>query len=104
MRAPSSPPKILTAVSAFQRRASAHLLQRPGARTMFLANPSRIESMSGERQGWPFGLSLAARSDRSAAARAAIFQTSRRSGLEGGACFAPIADIARVLQASFRGL
>jgi hypothetical protein len=27
---------------------------------MSLANPSRIESMSGERQGWPFGLSLAA--------------------------------------------
>jgi hypothetical protein len=45
----------LTAVSAFQRRASAHLLQRPGAGTMSLANLSRIESLSGQRQGCPFG-------------------------------------------------
>lgn len=25
---------------------------------MYLANPARIESMSGERQGWPFGAGL----------------------------------------------
>ena len=59
MRAPPPPPVSLTAVSAFQRRASAHLLQRPGAETMSLAN--HIESMSGERPGWPFGLSWVAR-------------------------------------------
>src|SRR5258708_26630157 len=52
MRAPPPPPVISTAVSAFRRRASGHLLQRPGPTTMFLANPGRIESMSGERQGY----------------------------------------------------
>jgi len=69
-------------VSAFQRRASAHLLQIPGPTTISLANLSRIESMSGERQGWPFGLSLAARLDRSAAA---VLQCSNveKVGLEG---------------------
>jgi hypothetical protein len=45
---------MMTTVSAFRRRASAHLLQRPGPMTMSLANPSRIESMSGERQGLAF--------------------------------------------------
>src|SRR5258708_38706774 len=73
--APSPLTVILTAVSAFQRRASGHLLQIPGPTTMSLANLSRIESMSGERQGWPFGLSWAARSDRSAAA---VLQYSKR--------------------------
>ena len=43
------PPVMLTAVSAFQRRASAHSLQLPGATTMSLANLSRITS--GEHQG-----------------------------------------------------
>jgi hypothetical protein len=61
----------LTAVSAFQPRASAHLLQRPGAGTMSLAN--RIKSMSGERPGWPFGLARAARLDR--------FEANRRTPL-----------------------
>ena len=59
---------MLTAVSAFQRRASALLLPHRGAGTMSLANLSRIESMIGQRQDWPFGLSWAARLDRSAAA------------------------------------
>ena len=77
MRAPPPPPVILTAVSAFQRRASAHLLQRPGAGTMSLANLSGIESMSGERQGWPFGAVLG-RSIRSiGCCGAAMLQTSR---------------------------
>ena len=68
MRAPPPPPVMLTAVSAFQRRASALLLPHRGAGTMSLANLSRIESMIGQRQDWPFGLSWAARLVRSAAA------------------------------------
>ena len=75
------PPVILTAVSAFQRRASAHLPPSPGAGTMSLANLSRIESMSGEHQGWPFGLSCAARLDRSAAA---VLQCSKRREIRAG--------------------
>src|SRR5260370_26007728 len=77
--APSPLTVILTAVSAFQRRASARLLQTPGPTTTSLANLTRIESMSGERQGWPFGLSWAARSDRSAAAE----YSKRREGRAG---------------------
>jgi hypothetical protein len=76
MRAPPPPSVVLAAVAAFQRRASAQLLQSPEAGTMSLANLSRTESMSGERQGWPFGLSWAARLDRSAAA---LLQCSKRS-------------------------
>src|SRR5437899_6800567 len=103
MRAPSPPPKTLTAVSAFQRRASAHLLQRPGPTTMSLANPSRIESMSGERQGWPFGLSLAARLDQSAAARAAILQTSRTSGWKAAPASHPLQTSQGFFRRAFEG-
>src|ERR1700694_4640928 len=60
MRAPTPPPFMLAAVSAFRRRASAHLLHSPGPGAMSLANLSGIEPRSGKRQGWPFGLSFRA--------------------------------------------
>src|SRR5260370_16238549 len=51
MRAPHPPPVILTAVSAFQCRASAHLLQRPGAGTMSLANLRWVIDPSASQTG-----------------------------------------------------
>jgi hypothetical protein len=42
MQAPLPPVIMLTAVSVFSRRASAHLQQRLGLETISLANPRRL--------------------------------------------------------------
>jgi hypothetical protein len=55
MQAPPPLPVTSMAASAFQRRASAHLPQRPGAGTMSLASLRRIESMSSEPRARPAG-------------------------------------------------